>query len=52
MSTPIRICLVGAGRAGKVHANTIANFLPSAQLTAIVEAVPETRQQAGDIFRG
>jgi predicted dehydrogenase len=50
MSIPIRICLVGAGRAGKVHANTIANFLPSAKLAAIVEAVPETRELAGEAF--
>ena len=50
MSIPTRICLVGAGRAGKVHANTIANFLPSAHLSAIVEAVSETRKAAGDSF--
>jgi predicted dehydrogenase len=50
MSHPIRICLVGAGRAGKVHANTIVNFLPSARLAAIVEAVPETRELTGNSF--
>jgi len=50
MKSPLRICLVGAGRAGKVHANTIVNFLPSAHLVAIVEAVGETRQQVGDSF--
>ncbi len=47
MKTPIRICLVGAGRAGKVHANTISKYIPSARLAAIVESAPETRQQAG-----
>jgi predicted dehydrogenase len=50
MKSPLRICLVGVGRAGKVHANTIVNFLPSAHLAAIVEAVPETRQQAGEVY--
>jgi len=48
--SPIRICLVGAGRAGKVHANTIVNYLPSAQLAAIVEANPQTLQEAGENF--
>jgi myo-inositol 2-dehydrogenase/D-chiro-inositol 1-dehydrogenase/scyllo-inositol 2-dehydrogenase (NAD+) len=47
MKSPLRICLVGAGRAGKVHANSIANYIPSARLGAIVDAVPETRQQVG-----
>jgi len=50
MSIPIRICLIGAGRAGKVHANSIVNFLPTAHLAAIVETVPESRQQVGDSF--
>ncbi len=50
MKAPIRICLVGAGRAGKVHANSIVNSIPAARLAAIVEAVPETRIQAGSAF--
>lgn len=50
MKTPIRICLVGAGRAGKVHASSIVNSIPAARLAAIVEAVPETREQAGEAF--
>lgn len=48
--SPLRICLVGAGRAGKVHANSIVNYIPTARLAAIVEAVPITLQQAGDAY--
>jgi predicted dehydrogenase len=50
MNAPIRICLIGAGRAGKVHANSIVNSIPAARLVAIVEAVPEIRLQAGSAF--
>lgn len=50
MSLPIRLCLVGAGRAGKVHANSIVNFIPSSRLCALVDAVPETRQQVGNTY--
>jgi predicted dehydrogenase len=50
MNAPIRICLVGAGRAGKVHANSIVNSIPGARLAAIVESVPESRAQAGATF--
>lgn len=50
MTSPLRICLVGAGRAGKVHANSIVNFIPTTHLVAIVEAVPETLQQAGEAY--
>ncbi len=50
MNPPIRICLVGAGRAGKVHANSIVNSIPTARLAAIVEAVPEISEQVGNTY--
>ena len=46
----IRVCLVGAGRAGKVHANTLANHLPTARLAAVVDASAEARDGMGDAF--
>ena len=50
MPTPIRVCLVGAGRAGKVHAKSLAHHLPRARLVAIVDAVAEVRQSTGEEF--
>jgi len=50
MKSPIQLCLVGAGRAGRVHANSITRYLPEARLTAIVEAIPDSRQEAGENF--
>jgi predicted dehydrogenase len=50
MSSRVRVCLVGAGRAGKVHANSLVHHIPLARLACIVEAVPETLNEAGDQF--
>jgi myo-inositol 2-dehydrogenase/D-chiro-inositol 1-dehydrogenase/scyllo-inositol 2-dehydrogenase (NAD+) len=36
------VCLVGAGRAGKVHANSLTHHVPGGRLACIVEAVPDT----------
>jgi len=44
--TSIRVCLVGAGRAGQVHANSLVNHLPGAELVAIVDTRPAQRQEA------
>lgn len=38
MTAPVKVCLVGAGRAGRVHANSIVRHLPAASLVAVVEA--------------
>ena len=43
---PIGICLVGAGRAGRVHANSLARRIPGARLAGVVESVAETREKA------
>ncbi|HET7715790.1 MAG TPA: Gfo/Idh/MocA family oxidoreductase [Bauldia sp.] len=44
--TPIRICLIGAGRAGRVHANSISRHIATARLAAVVESVGETCDKA------
>jgi len=51
MPASIRVCLVGAGRVAKVHANSLANHLPSAELAAIVDPSSETLQETGEMFR-
>jgi predicted dehydrogenase len=42
MSKSVRICLVGAGRAGKVHANSLRRYVPVGELVALVDPDPET----------
>jgi predicted dehydrogenase len=50
MSVPIRVCLVGAGRAGKVHANSLFNHTPEAKVVGVVDASPEALRDTGDQF--
>ena len=44
----IRFCLIGAGRAGMVHAKNIAHNLMNAQLTAIVENNEDLLKERGE----
>jgi myo-inositol 2-dehydrogenase/D-chiro-inositol 1-dehydrogenase/scyllo-inositol 2-dehydrogenase (NAD+) len=46
----VRICLVGAGRAGRVHANSLTRHIPDGELACIVEPVREVLDAAADEF--
>src|SRR5215472_17420467 len=37
MTNPIRVCLVGAGRAGQVHAESLGQHIPAGRLVALVD---------------
>ena len=50
MSDSTRICLVGAGRAAKVHANSLVHHVPTATLVAVVDPVPEALQATAEQF--
>ncbi len=50
MPQPLRFCLVGAGRAAKVHANSLVHHIPAATLVAVVDPVPEALQATADQF--
>ena len=50
MSVPVRVCLVGGGRAGKVHANSLVAHIPGGELVGIVDSVVETLEETGDQF--
>ena len=50
MSTQIRVCLVGAGRVAKVHANSLVNHVPDGELVAIVDVVDESLNATADQF--
>lgn len=42
----VRICLIGAGRAGMVHGRNFAHLVSGARLTAIADAEDQARQAA------
>jgi len=50
MSYPIRVCLVGAGRAGRVHAKSLVHYLPTASAVAMVEPDPANRDLTREQF--
>ena len=41
MKSPVRICMVGAGRVGKNHSNSIIRHVPGGQIVALVDPVKE-----------
>jgi predicted dehydrogenase len=51
MSNSIKVCLVGAGRAANVHANSLVNHVPGATLATVVEPVPEALQATAEQYR-
>ena len=50
MSGIVRICLVGAGRAGRVHASSLMNHVPGGRLVAVVDAAAEALNATGDQY--
>lgn len=50
MKSPVRICMVGAGRVGKQHSRTITRHLPGAQIAALVDPVENIRQETAKEF--
>ena len=50
MNKPVRCALVGAGRAGKVHANSLTRHVKGGQLVCLVDPVPQTLAAAGQEF--
>ena len=50
MYSPIRVCLVGAGRVAKVHGNSLVNHVPEAECAAIVDNSAEVLQATADQF--
>ncbi len=48
MTEDIRVCLVGAGRAGMVHGQNFRWRVPHARLVAVVDENPDRARQAAD----
>lgn len=50
MKSAVRICMVGAGRVGKVHSRSITQHLPSGRVVAMVDPVAEVLQATATEF--
>lgn len=50
MTNPTRVCLVGAGRAGQVHAESLVQHVPEGKLVALVDQNAAALEKTGDRF--
>ncbi len=50
MSERVRICMVGGGRVGRVHSNSIVRHVPGGQVVAIVDPAAEVLQATADEY--
>jgi len=50
MPNSLRVCLVGAGRVAKVHANSLVHHTPKAELVAVVDPIPDVLRQTAEQF--
>lgn len=50
MTSPVRVVLIGAGRAGRVHANSLVHHVPGGVLVGLVDSVPATLKETGDLY--
>ncbi|MEE8428412.1 MAG: inositol 2-dehydrogenase [Gammaproteobacteria bacterium] len=51
MSKRLRIGVIGAGRIGKIHAETIATRLPQAELAAVADIYLPAAKETGEAFQ-
>ncbi len=50
MKHPIRVCMLGAGRVGKLHSGNIRRYLPEGKVIALVDAVPAALKNTGEEY--
>jgi predicted dehydrogenase len=50
MPSSVRICLIGAGRAAQVHANSLVNHVPGGELAVVVDSDPGVLNETADRF--
>lgn len=50
MSKAINICMIGAGRVGKLHSSTLARYAPQGRVVALVDTNDHMLQETGTEF--
>ena len=50
MNRPVKICMVGAGRVGVLHAGTLRPHLSGGEPAALVDSSPQMLKSTGDAF--
>lgn len=47
---PVRVCMVGAGRVGKLHSGTFARYVPGGVVVALVDPATQILEETGAQF--
>lgn len=50
MSNKIHVCMIGAGRVGKLHSGTFARHVPRGEVVALVDQAADVLNETGDEF--
>lgn len=50
MAGSIKICMIGAGRVGKLHSGTLKRYVPDGDVVALVDTTAEILNETGDEF--
>ena len=50
MTQQVRVCMIGAGRVGKLHSGTIKRYMPAGNVVALVDTQQEILDETGDEF--
>ncbi|MEZ4592675.1 MAG: Gfo/Idh/MocA family oxidoreductase [Chloroflexota bacterium] len=50
MKKQVRICMIGAGRVGKLHSGTLKRYVPDGDVVALVDPAERMLQETGDEF--
>lgn len=50
MTHRVRVCMIGAGRVGKLHSGTIRRYVPGADVVAIVDPAVDVRNETAAEF--
>ncbi len=50
MTSPVRICMIGAGRVGKLHSGTLRRHVPGGEIVALVDPHRPILDETGDQF--
>lgn len=50
MSTVVKVCMIGAGRVGKLHSGNLRRYIPEGVVTCLVDTAPQMLKETGEEF--
>lgn len=50
MKNPVRVCMIGAGRVGRLHSGSIIRYVPGGRVVALVDPVADVLERTANDF--